>query len=60
MDSATVAIGAGLLAGDTLAFTPQSGITGAYNASTGVLTLSGNANLAAYRAALEFRSLFVD
>ena len=53
LDSARVAIGAGLLAGDTLAFTPQNGITGAYNASTGVLTLSGNANLAAYRAALD-------
>ncbi len=53
LDSATIAISVGLLAGDTLAFTAQSGITGSYSASTGVLTLSGNASLAAYQAALD-------
>jgi hypothetical protein len=32
---------------------PQAGITGSYNAGTGVLTLSGSASLAAYQAALD-------
>ena len=38
--SATVAIAGGFLAGDALNFSNQSGITGSYNASTGVLTLT--------------------
>jgi hypothetical protein len=50
---ATVAIGAGFLAGDTLNFTNQNGIAGSYNASTGVLTVTGSASLANYQAALE-------
>jgi hypothetical protein len=55
-DSATLA-GATLtvtdrVAGDVLAFTDQNGITGSYNAATGVLTLSGTASRAAYEAAL--------
>jgi hypothetical protein len=50
---ATVAIGAGFLAGDTLNFTNQNGIAGSYNATTGVLTLTGSAILATYQAALE-------
>ncbi|RZK99029.1 MAG: hypothetical protein EOO62_25385, partial [Hymenobacter sp.] len=37
---------------DQLLFTNQNGITGSYNTSTGVLTLSGTASLAAYQAAL--------
>ena len=37
--SATVSITAGFLAGDTLNFTAANGITGSYNAITGVLTL---------------------
>ena len=37
---------------DTLSFTNQNGITGSYNSSTGVLTLSGNASIANYQAAL--------
>ena len=49
---ATVSIG-GFLAGDGLNFTNQNGITGSYNALTGVLTLSGTASVAAYQAALE-------
>jgi hypothetical protein len=49
---ATVTISAGFLAGDTLNFTNQNGITGTYNASTGVLTLTGSASLASYQAAL--------
>jgi plastocyanin len=48
---ATVSIGTGLLAGDTLNFTSQSGITGSYGAGT--LTLSGTASLAAYQTALD-------
>jgi VCBS repeat-containing protein len=37
---------------DELGFTDQAGITGAYNDTTGVLTLSGPASLADYQAAL--------
>ena len=50
--SATVSIGAGFLAGDTLNFTNQNGITGSYNAATGVLTLTGSTSMANYQAAL--------
>ena len=51
---ATVSIGAGFLAGDTLNVgSPQTGITSSYDASTGVLTLSGSASLLAYQAALD-------
>ena len=35
-----------------LGFTNQNGITGSYNAATGVLTLTGSATLANYQAAL--------
>ena len=49
---ATVAISSGLLTGDSLNFSNQNGITGTYNATTGVLTLSGTASLAAYQTAL--------
>ncbi len=49
---ATVAIGSSFLAGDTLNFTNQNGITGSYNSGTGVLTLSGTASIANYQAAL--------
>ena len=51
--SATVSITSGLLAGDTLNFTNQNGITGSYDSSTGVLTLTGSSSLAHYQAALE-------
>ncbi|HWI84078.1 VCBS domain-containing protein, partial [Ramlibacter sp.] len=37
---------------DVLGFTNQSGITGSYDAATGVLTLAGTASLADYQAAL--------
>ena len=50
--SATVAIGAGFVAGDTLNFTNQNGITGSYDAATGVLTLSGTTSVANYQTAL--------
>ena len=50
---ATVAITSGFDSGaDTLSFTNQNGITGSYDSSTGVLTLSGAASLADYQAAL--------
>ncbi len=50
--SATVAISAGRSAGDTLAFTDQSGITGSYDALSGVLSLSGTSSVSNYQAAL--------
>ena len=50
---ATVAITAGFTAGDTLSFTPSGGITGGYDAATGVLTLTGNASFAAYQTVLD-------
>ena len=50
LSAATVSISAGFLAGDALSVgSPQTGIASAYNATTGVLTLSGAASLAAYR-----------
>jgi hypothetical protein len=51
LTGATVTIASGLLGGDTLNFTTQLGITGAY--SGGVLTLSGSASAANYQTALE-------
>jgi large repetitive protein len=53
LTSATVSIGTGFISGDTLNFTNQSGITGSYNSSTGVLTLSGTASVANYQTALD-------
>jgi hypothetical protein len=38
--------------GDTLGFSNQNGITGSYNAATGLLTLSGNASMSDYQNAL--------
>ncbi len=52
INSATVSISSGFFAGDTLNFTSQHGITGSYDGSTGVLTLSGTASVANYQAAL--------
>jgi hypothetical protein len=52
LTGATVAISAGGSPDDLLAFTPQSGITGSYNAGTRTLTLTGSASPAAYQAAL--------
>jgi hypothetical protein len=37
---------------DSLQFTDQNGISGSYNPATGVLTLTGNATVANYQAAL--------
>ena len=54
MSGATVSITAGFSSGeDTLSFTNQSGITGSYNSTTGVLTLTGDASLADYQVALQ-------
>src|SRR5262249_42226591 len=53
LSGASVAITSGFVgAEDTLAFTNQNGITGSYNAGTGMRTLSGTASLANYQAAL--------
>ncbi len=57
LTGATVTI-SDLRAGDVLAFTDQNGITGSYNAGTGVLTLSGTASVANYQAAI--RSITYD
>ncbi|MDZ7950300.1 beta strand repeat-containing protein [Nostoc sp. DedQUE09] len=51
--SATVSITNGFVsAQDTLAFTNQNGITGSYNSTTGVLTLTGSSTVANYQTAL--------
>ncbi len=52
LSGATAAISAGFVAGDTLNFTNQNGISGSWNAATHVLTLSGSATVAQYQAAL--------
>ncbi|WP_264002027.1 beta strand repeat-containing protein [Mycolicibacterium bacteremicum] len=51
LSGATVTIGAGRDAVDVLTFTPSGGITGSF--ADGVLTLSGNASLAAYQTVLQ-------
>ncbi|WP_218964184.1 hypothetical protein, partial [Nostoc linckia] len=51
--SATVSISSGFISGeDILAFTNQNGISGSYNSSTGVLTLTGSSTVANYQTAL--------
>lgn len=53
LTGATVKITANFASGeDVLSFTSQGGITGTYDAQTGVLTLSGVASLADYEAVL--------
>jgi hypothetical protein len=53
IDGASVTIAGGFVAAeDLLAFTPVAGITGSYNAATGVLTLTGTATVGDYQAAL--------
>ena len=54
LSSASVSISSASFvpAEDRLLFTDQNGITGNYNASTGILTLSGSATAADYQAAL--------
>ncbi len=48
----TVTLNTGFFADDALNFTNQLGITGSYNGSTGVLTLSGTTTKANYTTAL--------
>ena len=60
LTGATVTISSGFLAGDQLNFTNQNGITGSYNAATGVLTLSGASSVANYQTALELGQLQLD
>ena len=53
LSGATVTISAGFQAGaDVLAVATQNGISGSYNAGTGVLTLSGASSVANYQTAL--------
>ncbi|MET1077874.1 MAG: Ig-like domain-containing protein [Pseudomonas sp.] len=52
LGGAAVSISAGYTTGDLLGFTSQNGITGSFNAGTGVLTLAGSASVAQYQAAL--------
>ena len=52
LNGAAIAITGGFLPGDTLNFTDQNNITGAYDNSTGVLTLSGSSSVANYETAL--------
>ena len=51
--SATVSITTGFQTGqDVLGFADQNGITGSYNATSGVLTLTGSSSVANYQTAL--------
>ncbi len=52
LTGATVKISAGFVAGDTLNFANQNGISGSYNAATHILTLSGTSSVGHYEAAL--------
>ncbi len=52
LGSARIAITGGFTAGDRLQVTPPVGVMAAYNHNTGVLTLTGQATLAEYQAAL--------
>ena len=53
IDSATVSISNNFAIGeDELTFTDQSGISGSYDASTGVMILTGSASIADYQAAI--------
>jgi hypothetical protein len=51
--NATISITSGFVSSqDILSFTNQNGITGSYNSTTGVLSLTGNTTLANYQTAL--------
>jgi VCBS repeat-containing protein len=52
LSSASVRISGGFQAGDQLLFSTQNGITGNYDAGTGVLTLTGPSSVANYQTAL--------
>jgi Ca2+-binding RTX toxin-like protein len=53
IQGATAAISTGFVSGDQLTFTNSGGITGSYNATTGVVTFTGNASFAAYQTVLD-------
>lgn len=54
MASATVSIASNYISGeDYLGFNPQNGISGSFNGTTGVLTLSGASSRANYQTALQ-------
>ncbi|GAB4366513.1 MAG: hypothetical protein Kow00121_03960 [Elainellaceae cyanobacterium] len=52
LTKATIAIGGYTAGQDLLGFANQAGITGNFDTATGVLTLTGNASIAAYQTAL--------
>jgi VCBS repeat-containing protein len=52
LESGQVRISSGLGAGDELVFVAQNGISGSYNAGTGVLTLTGPSSVSNYQTAL--------
>lgn len=52
LTGATVTISANRTSGDVLGFTTQNGISGTYNSTSGVLTLTGTATVADYQTAL--------
>ncbi len=59
LTGATVKITANFISGqDVLGFTTQNGITGIYNAATGIMTLTGSATVAQYQAALQSVTYF--
>lgn len=59
LTQATIRIDSGYVNGqDLLSFTPTSGLTSAWDASTGTLTLSGTASLSTYQTALRSVSYF--
>ena len=58
LSGAVVTIDDGRVAGDVLAFTAVEGITGSYAADTGVLTFTGDADVADYQTVL--RSVTLD
>jgi len=53
ISGAAVVISGGYVSGDVLSFTPQSGVSGSYDAATHTLTLTGSSSAAAYAAALD-------
>jgi large repetitive protein len=50
--SATIAISGYVLGQDSLSFTPENGITGGFNPTTGILSLNGLSTVANYQAIL--------
>ncbi|MGH2838052.1 MAG: Ig-like domain-containing protein [Thermoleophilaceae bacterium] len=58
LEGATIRITGGFVSGDELLFASQFGITGTYDSGTGVLTLSGSAEVIAYQAVLRHNVRF--